>query len=63
MTYFEFSSLLNIYVHIYFYRVTKPGGYIEISDRRNHVSEGPIFRKLLEARKHIHCFNSIILFS
>ncbi|CAG8695735.1 uncharacterized protein OCT59_015901 [Rhizophagus irregularis] len=31
-------------------RVTKPGGYIEISDRRNgYIGEGPIFRKLTDA--------------
>ncbi|CAB4380378.1 unnamed protein product [Rhizophagus irregularis] len=31
-------------------RVTKPGGYIEISDRRNgHVGDGPIFRKISDA--------------
>ncbi|GBB85084.1 hypothetical protein RclHR1_11660004 [Rhizophagus clarus] len=31
-------------------RVTKPGGYIEVSDRRNsYVGEGPIFRKISDA--------------
>ncbi|CAB5382871.1 unnamed protein product [Rhizophagus irregularis] len=31
-------------------RVTKPGGYIEVSDRRNgYDGEGPIFRKVSEA--------------
>ncbi|CAB4474680.1 S-adenosyl-L-methionine-dependent methyltransferase [Rhizophagus irregularis] len=31
-------------------RVTKPGGYIEVSDRRNsYVGEGPIFRKMSDA--------------
>ncbi|PKY41978.1 hypothetical protein RhiirA4_540028 [Rhizophagus irregularis] len=31
-------------------RVTKPGGYIEISGRRNsHVGSGPIFRKISDS--------------
>ncbi|GBB84808.1 hypothetical protein RclHR1_11390002 [Rhizophagus clarus] len=31
-------------------RVTKPGGYIEVADRRNgYVGEGPIFRKITDA--------------
>ncbi|GBB85081.1 hypothetical protein RclHR1_11660001 [Rhizophagus clarus] len=31
-------------------RVTRPGGYIEVGDRRNgYVGEGPIFRKLTDA--------------
>lgn len=40
-------------------RVTKPGGYIEVSDRRNgYDGEGPIFRKVSEACRYIliSCF-------
>jgi hypothetical protein len=62
MSYFELFSLLNIYVHIYFYRITKPGGYIEVAGRHsNNVDEGPVFRKISEACKHIYYFNFNIL--
>ncbi|PKK69123.1 S-adenosyl-L-methionine-dependent methyltransferase [Rhizophagus irregularis] len=38
-------------------RVTKPGGYIEISDRRNSfVGVGPIYRRLTDSSNYIHCF-------
>jgi len=35
-----------------FYRVTKPGGYVEITESINNFNdEGPIVRKLSEGRK------------
>ncbi|RGB24537.1 S-adenosyl-L-methionine-dependent methyltransferase [Rhizophagus diaphanus] len=38
-------------------RVTKPGGYIEISDRRNDfVGVGPIYRRLTDSSNYIHYF-------
>ncbi|RGB44243.1 hypothetical protein C1646_808809 [Rhizophagus diaphanus] len=43
---FDFTHLENMNI------LTKPGGYIEISDRRNgYIGEGPIFCKLTDARE------------
>jgi hypothetical protein len=41
----------------FFYRVTKPGGYIEVAGRCNeYVGVGPIYRKLMDASNYIFCF-------
>ncbi|POG80206.1 hypothetical protein GLOIN_2v1519374 [Rhizophagus irregularis DAOM 181602=DAOM 197198] len=40
-------------------RITKPGGYIEVAGSTRHdghVGEGPIFHKITDACKYIHCF-------
>ena len=46
----------------FFYRVTKPGGYIELAEFTiNFKNDGPIFHKVTEGRKCCFNFNFVII--
>jgi hypothetical protein len=58
-----FWQFIKYTLYIYLYRVTKPGGYIEVTDNgyKSHVEKGPTYRKILDARKHIHLLLILII--